>query len=92
MEKNTLVIGKTEKETTNGTYKKLCGKLMKPVYLLGKYYSLMLERDINPKQTLALLNAQASFFCGVFIDAPVVLRVVFAGWFVYALYKCKKLL
>ena len=45
------------------------------------FYSKQLERNINRRQTLALLEAQLAFFLGIMpIDMPMALRIAFTVW------------
>ena len=55
------------------------------------FYSKQLERNINRRQTLALLEAQLAFFLGIMpIDMPMALRMAFTVWTVVAVKKCKR--
>lgn len=55
------------------------------------FYSKQLERNINRRQTLALLEAQLAFFLGIMpIDMPMALRIAFTVWTVVAVKKCKR--
>ena len=55
------------------------------------FYSKQLERNINRRQTLALLEAQLAFFLGIMpIDMPMILRIAFTVWTVVAVKKCKR--
>lgn len=57
------------------------------------FYSKQLERNINRRQTLALLEAQLAFFLGIMpIDMPMILRIAFTVWTVVAVKKCKRCL
>ena len=57
------------------------------------FYSKQLERNINRRQTLALLEAQLAFFLGIMpIDMPMGLRIAFTVWTVVAVKKCKRCL
>ena len=57
------------------------------------FYSKQLERNINRRQTLALLEAQLAFFLGIMpIDMPMALRIAFTVWTVVAVKKCKRCL
>lgn len=61
-----------------------------PIELLRKYYSQILEREIDKRQMLSLINVQVAFFFAAFpSDGPIVLRIVCCGWFLWALLKCK---
>ena len=55
------------------------------------FYKKQLERNINRRQTLALLEAQLAFFLGIMpIDMPMALRIAFTVWTVVAVKKCKR--
>lgn len=55
------------------------------------FYSKQLERNINRRQTLALLEAQLAFFLGIMpIDMPMALRIAFTVRTVVAVKKCKR--
>ena len=55
------------------------------------FYSKQLERNINRRQTLALLEAQLAFFLGIMpVDMPMTLRIAFTVWTVVAVKKCKR--
>ena len=57
------------------------------------FYSKQLERNINRRQTFALLEAQLAFFLGIMpIDMPMILRIAFTVWTVVAVKKCKRCL
>ena len=57
------------------------------------FYSKQLERNINRRQTLALLEAQLAFFLGIMpIDMPMALRIAFTVWTVVAVKKFKRCL
>ncbi len=57
------------------------------------FYSKQLERRVNRRQTIALLEAQLAFFLGIMpIDMPVVLRIAFTVWTVIAVKKCRRCL
>lgn len=57
------------------------------------FYSKQLERRVNRRQTIALLEAQLAFFLGIMpIDMPMILRIAFTAWTVIAVRKCKRCL
>ena len=58
---------------------------------VADFYSKQLERNINRRQTLALLEAQLAFFLGIMpVDMPMTLRIAFTVWTVVAVKKCKR--
>jgi hypothetical protein len=61
--------------------------------LVTDFYSKQLERNVNRRQTLALLEAQLAFFLGIMpIDMPIALRIAFTAWTIVAVKKCKRCL
>ena len=70
--------------------KNILSAVMKPVELLAAYYSACLEREVNVKQTLLLVNAQAAFFMTAFpAECPLMLRIVCVAWMLHSLKLCK---
>lgn len=64
-----------------------------PLVALSRYYSMVLEREVNIRQTLMLLNAQTAFVFAVFpVDGPLVLRALCAAWLWHAVKKCRNIL
>lgn len=60
---------------------------------IAGFYGKQLERDVNRRQTLALLEAQLAFFLGIMpIDMPMTLRIAFTVWTIVAVKKCKRCL
>ncbi|MBR7018678.1 MAG: ATP-binding protein [Prevotella sp.] len=67
--------------------------IIRPIEMLRDYYSLVLERNLNMRQTWALIEAQAAFFLGILpVGYAFILRAVALVWFIIALKKCRKLL
>lgn len=67
--------------------------LSTPLQMICNYYSLVLERRLNIRQTWALLEAQAAFFLGILpVGYAFVLRAVALVWLIIALKKCKRIL
>jgi len=68
-----------------------CAKMVRrSVTALAAYYSRVLERPVDNRQTVLLLNAQAAAFMTIFpADCSLVLRIVCGVWLVSALLKCK---
>lgn len=65
----------------------------RPLRRLTSYYSKTLERELNVRQTLLLINAQLAFVMTVFpVDCHFLLRVLCACWLVKALHDCRKCL
>ena len=58
---------------------------------LGRYYADVLERPVNRRQTWHLLHAQLAFLMVAFpVECPLLLRMLFAAWFVTAVKMCKQ--
>lgn len=54
------------------------------------YYSSVLERELSPRQTALIINAQAAFIVAVFpVEGPLLLRIAAMTWLICALLKCK---
>ena len=67
--------------------------IIRPIEMLRDYYSIVLERNLNMRQTWALIEAQAAFFLGILpVGYAFILRAVALVWFIIALKKCRKLL
>lgn len=68
----------------------LAKAVRRPLTRLSGYYSKVLERPVDNRQTLLLLNAQLAALMAIFpIDCALSLRVVCGAWLVSALLKCK---
>ncbi len=64
-----------------------------PIRKLSNYYSMVLERDVNNRQTWALLEAQAALFLGILpMGYAITVRLLALGWLLVALRKCRQLL
>ena len=67
--------------------------IIRPIEILRDYYSLVLERNLNMRQTWVLIEAQTAFFLGILpVGYAFILRAVALVWFIIALKKCRKLL
>lgn len=65
----------------------------KPAKRLCRYYSSVLERQLNLRQTWLLVNAQLAFTFAVLpVESPMLLRAACCGWFLHAVLKCKEAL
>lgn len=65
----------------------------KPAERLCQYYSSVLERQLNLRQTWLLVNAQLAFAFAVLpVESPMLLRGICCGWFLHAVLKCKEAL
>ena len=64
----------------------------RPVEWLRQYYSAVMEREINDRQTWSLIEVQAAFFAGVMpADYSLLLRAACCLWFYLALKRCRRL-
>ena len=92
MEKNIYI--QREVSTSSNVQNILSGiadKIKSPITILAKYYSAVLERKINIRQTLLLLNAQIAFVFAVFpANIGFIVRGIFCAWFVKSVLLCKK--
>ncbi len=78
---------------TSNLIKKAAHMFGAPLRILGKYYSLVLERNIDMRQTKAITEAQIAFFATVIpADMHVLLHVAACAWFIMSLRKCRSLL
>ena len=65
----------------------------RPVEWLRQYYSSVLERDINMRQTWSLIEVQTAFFAGIMpANYSLWLRAACCAWFLFALKRCRRLL
>ena len=72
---------------------KAASNVRKPLLALARYYSSVLDRPINLKQTLLLLNAQTAFLMAAFpVECPLLLRAACGYWLYRALMRCKEAL
>lgn len=67
--------------------------LMLPITWLSQYYSAVLNKEIDAKTTLQLLNVQAAFTLAVLpAEAPFLFRIICTAWFALAISGCKRCL
>ena len=60
--------------------------LMLPITWLSQYYSAVLNKEIDTKATLQLLNVQAAFALAVLpAEAPFLFRAICTAWFALAI-------
>jgi len=65
----------------------------RPVEWLRQYYSSVLERDINMRQTWSLIEVQTAFFAGIMpANYSLWLRAACCAWFLWALKRCRRML
>ncbi|MBP5742933.1 MAG: hypothetical protein J6W49_05795 [Paludibacteraceae bacterium] len=75
------------------TVKKMNAQINRPLQRLGQYYGRVLDRRIDRRQTISLLEAQTAFFLGITPAAfPLLLRVALLVWAVAAVCRCRRLL
>ena len=69
----------------------LVAVLLMPVEALRRYYSHVLERRLNMRQTWLLINAQTAFLFAAFASGgPLVARLLFCAWFIHAVVCCRR--
>jgi len=89
----TLAAEKHVEMTSTNVINTIISGMKAPVSMLADYYSAVLERKIDVRQTLHLLNAQAAFAMTVFpVDGPLAVRALCLAWFVGAVLKCRRVL
>ena len=65
----------------------------RPAEWLRQYYSSVLERKINMRQTWSLIEVQTAFFAGIMpANYSLWLRAAGCVWFLMALKRCRRLL
>ena len=65
--------------------------LMLPITWLSQYYSAVLNKEVDTKATLQLLNVQVAFALAVLpAEAPFLFRVICTAWFALAISGCKR--
>ena len=66
--------------------------LKRPTEWLRQYYSAVMEREINDRQTWSLIEVQVAFFAGIMpADYSLLLRAACCLWFYLALKRCQRL-
>lgn len=88
-----LMSGNSNVKNVSETIKKVLFVLNMPLRWLSKYYSSVLEREVNMRQTKALTEAQLAFFALVMpADYSLLLRIAACIWFVLVLRRCRNLM
>lgn len=65
--------------------------LMLPITWLSQYYSAVLNKEVDTKAMLQLLNVQVAFALAVLpAEAPFLFRVICTAWFALAISGCKR--
>ncbi len=87
---NNVILANREQKTSK-SYNLMMTAIERPLTRITLHYSEVLERKLDTRQTLCLLNAQIAFIMTVFpIDCSFLLRILCGCWLVNALLKCKK--
>ena len=75
------------------TVKKFNNAISRPVNELGQYYSRVLDRRLDRRQTLSLIEAQTAFLVALVAgESPLLLRVALLAWAVADVCRCRRLL
>lgn len=86
-----LTTNSAEVSSINEIIARMKETTLRPVVSISKYYSRILEKEINTHQTLLLINAQIAAALAIFpLSYSLVLRVLFISWFATAVIQCKK--
>lgn len=64
----------------------------RPVAVLTRYYSDVLERQLDSRQTWALIWCQIAFVATVFPSMSLFLRALCLAWLVGAVLKCREVM
>ncbi|MBQ9671349.1 MAG: ATP-binding protein [Prevotella sp.] len=87
---NELILSNREQKIDQ-VLTQLATAVNRPLRNVTSYYSRVLERQLNIRQTLCLLNAQLAFFLTVFpAQCSAVVRILCACWLVASLLKCRE--
>ncbi|MBO4827779.1 MAG: hypothetical protein J5506_11215 [Prevotella sp.] len=71
--------------------KKAFETMKKTINPIRKYYSSVLERPLDTRQTLLLIHSQVAFALAAFpVECPLLLRAAFALWFGWSVRVCKQ--
>ena len=71
----------------------MTNNIKQPIEWLRQYYSVILEKNLNMKQTALLLETQLAFVMMIFpSDLNLLLRTASLAWFSICLKRCKKFL
>jgi hypothetical protein len=84
-------VGGVAKQVWRELTGSLAGMLGEPAEWLRRYFSHCLERDIDMRQTLYIVQAQVAFiFAALPADCHLALRAAFGLWFVWSLKACRR--
>ena len=86
------MILNVREEKMNTVLNQTTDAMRRPLMMLTQYYSKVLDRKLDMRQTLSLLNAQLAFFVTAFAGCSLMLRAFLFAWLVSALLKCKEVM
>ena len=89
---NNEMIMNVREEKMNTVINETADALRRPLMMLTQYYSKVLDRKVDMRQTLSLLNAQMAFFVTAFAGCSLIVRAFLFAWLVSALLKCKEVM
>ena len=91
MYKNISITSSSSKAASALLYLK--NIVLAPMYWLRRYYSDVLDKQLDMRQTWLLLNAQTAFAMTFFpAEASLTARVACCAWLASAVMKCRKAL
>ena len=89
----TLSVNSASEMRINNLFASVKKGIMFPIVWLSQYYSAVLNKEIDAKTTLQLLNVQAAFALAVLpAEAPFLFRAICTAWFALAISGCKRCL
>lgn len=89
---NNEMILNVREEKMNTVMNQTTEAMRRPLMMLTEYYNKVLNRKLNARQTLSLLNAQLAFVVTAFAGCSLMVRAFLFAWLVGALLKCKEIL
>lgn len=90
MEKN-ITVNMTWAQSATMMVEQMVQRAENSLSPLTHYYSEIMERPLNSRQTMHLVHAQLAFFFAAFpVDGPLTLRAAAGLWFWWAVKTCKK--
>lgn len=93
MNKNMTISMRVNEGSAFSLVSKAVETLNHSVEPVRKYYSDVLERPVDRRQMWHLLHAQVAFMMVAFpVECPLLLRAVFAAWFVVSVKMCRQAL
>ncbi len=92
MQRNGIIAMNSRKKLTL-TIKKYLEMFNFPLEIMSRYYSIVLNKDINLEQTKAITIAAIAFLITILpADFNLALRFMACLWFINSLIKCRKVL